>query len=757
MVWYALQLLALLVAAWLLGILIGWLVWARSQRVQGAAHGEQVNVLHKQLASLADEGRRTQQRFASVAADLDATKLAMQERDAELQRARDAFAVSQQNVASAESELAQAHRSFAGVQSELTARRNEAFSETPNDSPNFVKDSSKEQELQASLDAHAAVASDYEHRYMLQQATLSQSERDLSALRVKIAEGTQAYELAVKQRDHLRAALDAAVDRANEAGAPPKLASSTAEPVPLPTATSAAEDPSTSEAMRADVLGLATSWRIQSERRSKELDKQAKELDRTRRQLRESESVVSKLRGSITDQLLGVQTVAQRVAQDTAQKMVAQATHETASQLATLNAAHQQERNLIEERLAERSEVQMSEQRDAHQLAIEHWQRDLSLRNQEIDVLSLRAQAVQGDLATTQADFERVAYERHMLDEAHDRAQSELSRVIETVNEKEAQIDALHVELRSSRSFTSQTQEQLGGLHATRVRLEAELAEMHSSRAGAQTQLQQVSERAASLQQSLQHRFDEVEQSRLDLARQYDESLVAIGILRNKHNTALSTMSTLSQQLTDHAADAENTISGATAEARSWERELLHLRETHARTIAQSASQRAIHLAAEQARVAMLEEPTGARRAKLVTQAGLINRPAVPVVPGVSASSNGSPAEPRKAESAKREQVADDVAPARAGSRHGIDDLQRVEGIGPKISSALQNAGIGTFVRLASASDDRLRDALASAGLTFAPSLTTWATQAGLIVSGDEAGLTEFQTALIAGRQPAHE
>lgn len=70
----------------------------------------------------------------------------------------------------------------------------------------------------------------------------------------------------------------------------------------------------------------------------------------------------------------------------------------------------------------------------------------------------------------------------------------------------------------------------------------------------------------------------------------------------------------------------------------------------------------------------------------------------------------------------------------------GPDRLERVEGIGPRIARALNEAGIHTYDQLAATGDDTLRAALSSSGLSFAPSLTSWSDQARLLAVGDEEG-----------------
>ncbi|WP_051432660.1 helix-hairpin-helix domain-containing protein, partial [Promicromonospora kroppenstedtii] len=80
-------------------------------------------------------------------------------------------------------------------------------------------------------------------------------------------------------------------------------------------------------------------------------------------------------------------------------------------------------------------------------------------------------------------------------------------------------------------------------------------------------------------------------------------------------------------------------------------------------------------------------------------------------------------------------------------------DLQRIEGIGPKIEAALTAAGYTTYAKVAGASEDELRAALAASGIKFAPAATSWADQAQYLVDGDEDGLREYQDYLIGGQE----
>lgn len=81
------------------------------------------------------------------------------------------------------------------------------------------------------------------------------------------------------------------------------------------------------------------------------------------------------------------------------------------------------------------------------------------------------------------------------------------------------------------------------------------------------------------------------------------------------------------------------------------------------------------------------------------------------------------------------------------------DNLTRIEGIGPKMSAALQAAGIDTFAKLAAADEQTLRAAIETAGMNFSPSLPTWPEQASFAAQGDWDGLAAFQEQLTAGRR----
>ncbi|MEZ4595303.1 MAG: 50S ribosomal protein L17, partial [Chloroflexota bacterium] len=74
-------------------------------------------------------------------------------------------------------------------------------------------------------------------------------------------------------------------------------------------------------------------------------------------------------------------------------------------------------------------------------------------------------------------------------------------------------------------------------------------------------------------------------------------------------------------------------------------------------------------------------------------------------------------------------------------------------GIGPKISSVLNDAGVQTFAQLAEMTPEALRQILDDAGLSAINDPTTWPEQAALAAAGDWAALEKMQDDLKGGRR----
>ena len=82
------------------------------------------------------------------------------------------------------------------------------------------------------------------------------------------------------------------------------------------------------------------------------------------------------------------------------------------------------------------------------------------------------------------------------------------------------------------------------------------------------------------------------------------------------------------------------------------------------------------------------------------------------------------------------------------------DDLEKIEGIGPKISEVLTSAGIATFAALAEATPEAIREILDNAGSQFAAhDPATWPKQAELAAAGKWDELKTWQDELLGGRE----
>jgi predicted flap endonuclease-1-like 5' DNA nuclease len=79
------------------------------------------------------------------------------------------------------------------------------------------------------------------------------------------------------------------------------------------------------------------------------------------------------------------------------------------------------------------------------------------------------------------------------------------------------------------------------------------------------------------------------------------------------------------------------------------------------------------------------------------------------------------------------------------------DDLTILEGIGPKVNSLLQKAGITTFAKLAETNPAAISEILQANRLQMLDP-RSWPEQARLAAAGDEAGLKALQEKLKGGR-----
>lgn len=93
----------------------------------------------------------------------------------------------------------------------------------------------------------------------------------------------------------------------------------------------------------------------------------------------------------------------------------------------------------------------------------------------------------------------------------------------------------------------------------------------------------------------------------------------------------------------------------------------------------------------------------------------------------------------------------EEPAPAPAASA-SPDDLKVLEGLGPKVQSVLNAAGIATYAQLAETPVEKLQEVLDAAGYQYM-NPGSWPEQASLAADGDWDALKKLQEELNAGRE----
>jgi large subunit ribosomal protein L27 len=84
----------------------------------------------------------------------------------------------------------------------------------------------------------------------------------------------------------------------------------------------------------------------------------------------------------------------------------------------------------------------------------------------------------------------------------------------------------------------------------------------------------------------------------------------------------------------------------------------------------------------------------------------------------------------------------------------GKDDLKKIEGIGPKIESLLNEAGIFTFASLAGSDVEKLKEILEAAGSRYRiHDPNTWTKQASIAAEGNWEALKKLQDELKGGKE----
>jgi large subunit ribosomal protein L27 len=104
-------------------------------------------------------------------------------------------------------------------------------------------------------------------------------------------------------------------------------------------------------------------------------------------------------------------------------------------------------------------------------------------------------------------------------------------------------------------------------------------------------------------------------------------------------------------------------------------------------------------------------------------------------------------------EKAKADEVTEKPATKKAIKATGKDDLKKIEGIGPKIATLLNEAGINTFAELASTGPVKISEILLAAGSRYKMhDPATWPRQAALAAAGKWDELEKLQEGLKGGR-----
>lgn len=116
-------------------------------------------------------------------------------------------------------------------------------------------------------------------------------------------------------------------------------------------------------------------------------------------------------------------------------------------------------------------------------------------------------------------------------------------------------------------------------------------------------------------------------------------------------------------------------------------------------------------------------------------------------VPGPAAEMPEQPVEAPEVAETEPGVVEPEVQQAVESTHYTVDNLELIDGIGPKIAAALKAAGIDTFEKLSAASESDLHGILEAASVRAISGVSSWAEQAQFAFRGDWAGLDQFNDA----------
>lgn len=116
-------------------------------------------------------------------------------------------------------------------------------------------------------------------------------------------------------------------------------------------------------------------------------------------------------------------------------------------------------------------------------------------------------------------------------------------------------------------------------------------------------------------------------------------------------------------------------------------------------------------------------------------------------VPGPAAEMPEQPVEAPEVAETEPGVIEPEVQQAVESTHYTVDNLELIDGIGPKIAAALKAAGIDTFEKLSAASESDLLGILEAASVRAISGVSSWAEQAQFAFRGDWAGLDKFNDA----------
>ncbi|MCB0034934.1 MAG: hypothetical protein KDE51_12965 [Anaerolineales bacterium] len=193
-------------------------------------------------------------------------------------------------------------------------------------------------------------------------------------------------------------------------------------------------------------------------------------------------------------------------------------------------------------------------------------------------------------------------------------------------------------------------------------------------------------------------------------------------------------------ELVDSIGSTEASLTAAQGEASEAQKELKAANRElkKAQKAADKADQLAADLAAAKGQVGELESKLSACEAQVVE---LESQAAAPQLGVLSAAEDG-------------DEAAEDGISIELPREPKPDDLQIVEGIGPKIAELLIAAGIYDLADLATAAVDKLQAVLEAAGSRYKlAEPSTWPEQAALASKGEMEALQKLQDELKGGRR----